>query len=135
MRALLFVVKDDQLVGLAGFGPVAGGRSLDLLVREIAVPLVEPSPFAEVVKTRRAWRGSLPDEGPLSEVIDSIGRLQACDAAILPLRAAGETLAMVYADAPDGTELSAVEPFAAFVERAGRALDAARAVRAGSAAD
>ena len=125
VRALLFVVKDDSLVGLSGFGPVAGGRSLDLLAARSASRSTSLRRSPRSPRPGETWCGRLPAEGPLSDLLDGIGRLQASEAAILPLRAAGETLAMVYADAPDGTALSSVEPFAGFVEQAGRALDAA----------
>ena len=91
--------------------------------------LDQPSPFAEVAATGRTWCGRLPDRGPAVGPAREIGRLQSSEAAILPLRAAGETLAMVYADAPDGTALSSVDAFAGFVEQAGRALDNALAAR------
>ncbi|HEX9187954.1 MAG TPA: DUF4388 domain-containing protein, partial [Vicinamibacteria bacterium] len=42
-RVLRFVVKDERLKGLSGFGPAGGGDSLDLLAREVAVPLDPPS--------------------------------------------------------------------------------------------
>lgn len=129
VRAVLFVAKGDRLEGLAGFGPVSGGRSLDLLAREIAVALHPPSPFSEVIASGRLWAGSIPAAGVLATFLEGIGRLAATDAAILPMRAAGETMAVVYADAPDGTALDATAAFARFVERAGRALDASMAGR------
>jgi hypothetical protein len=41
----------------------------------------------------------------------------------VPVRALHETIAVLYGDAPDGTDLPPVSPFAGFVERAGRALE------------
>ena len=56
-RVLLFVVKDERLRGLSGFGPAKGGDSLDLLAREITVPLDPPSAFTTAVASGRAWAG------------------------------------------------------------------------------
>ena len=58
-RVVLFLVRDERLRGLAGFGPVANGASLDLLARELSVPLGPASPFAEAVAFGRAWSGPL----------------------------------------------------------------------------
>jgi hypothetical protein len=46
-------------------------------------------------------------------------------AAILPVRAHRETVAVVYGDAPEGGTLPPIDPLAVFVERAGQALDEA----------
>jgi hypothetical protein len=124
-RVLLFVVKDDRLRGLSGFGPVDSADSLDLLARGIAVPLDPPSAFSEAVATGRPWTGPLPADGPLRGLLDRIGPLGAAHAAILPVRAHRETVAVVYGDAPEGATLPPIDPLAGFVERAGQALDEA----------
>ncbi len=122
---LLFVVKDERLRGLSGFGPVDSGDSLDLLAREITVPLDPPSAFSEVVATGRAWTGPLPEDGPVRGLLDRIGPMEATSAAILPVRAHRETIAVLYGDAPDGGELPPIGPLVEFVEQAGQALDEA----------
>ncbi len=122
-RVVLFVLKEDRLRGLSGCGPVHGRSKLDLLARELSVPLDAPSPFGDAVVTGRAWTGVLPGDGPMGALVERIGRLQASHAAVVPLRASGQTIALLYADAPDGSALPAIEPFVAFVERVGRALE------------
>ena len=47
----------------------------------------------------------------------------------MPLRVSRATIAVVYADAPDGSPLPELAPYAAFVERAGRALEGSLAGR------
>lgn len=128
-RVVLFVAKDDQLRGLSGFGPVLGGDSLDLLARGLAVRLEEPSPFGDAVASGRAWTGRIPPKGPLRDLLDEMGPLGATTAAIVPVRASRETIAVVYADAPDGATLPEIEPFVAFVDRASRALEETLAAR------
>jgi len=133
-RVVLFVVKDDRLRGLSGAGPVTSRTSLDLLARELSVPLAEPGPFREAVVTGRSWKGTLPDDGALAALGERIGRLQAREAAIVPLRVSRATIAVVYADAPDGSPLADIAPYSAFVERAGRALEGSLAGRRTGAA-
>jgi hypothetical protein len=124
-RVLLFVVKDERLRGLSGFGPVDSGDSLDLLAREVSVPLDPTSPFSEAVATGRPWTGPLPPDGPVRGLLDRIGPMEAAAGVILPVRAHRETIAVLYGDAPEGGELPPIGPLVEFVEHAGRALDEA----------
>ena len=122
-RVVLFLVRDERLRGLGGVGPVANGTSLDLLARELSVPLAEPSPFTDAVALGQAWSGPLPQHGPLRAMVDRMGDLGATAAAVLPVRAQHETIAVVYGDAPGGAALPQLDLLLAFNEHAGRALD------------
>jgi CheY-like chemotaxis protein len=133
-RVVLFLVQDDGLRGLAGFGPVDSADSLDLLARGIALPLAPASPLSEAVSSGRAWTGPLPPDGPARGLLDRIGALGARAAAVLPVRAGGHTVAVVYGDAPGGAELPPLEPLVAFVDEAGFALDEALLARRAGAA-
>jgi CheY-like chemotaxis protein len=128
-RVLLFVVKDDRLRGLSGFGPTDSEDSLDLLARQLSVPLGPPSVFREAVAAGQPWTGALPADGPLGELLDRIGPLGARAAAVLPVRAHREVVAVLYGDAPEGGEIPPVEPLAAFVKQAGLALGEALLAR------
>jgi CheY-like chemotaxis protein len=133
-RVVLFVLKDDRLRGLSGFGPVAGPRGLDLLARELSVPLDEPSPFADAVVSGAAWAGPLPPDGALRGLVDRIGAHSARQAAVVPLRATHQTIAVVYGDDPAGAPLPAIGPFVEFAERTGHALESSLAARRTAAA-
>jgi hypothetical protein len=126
---LLFVVKDERLRGLSGFGPVDSGDSLDLLARGITVALEPPSPFSEAVATGKAWTGPLPADGPLRDLLDRIGSLGAATAAVLPVRAQRAAIAVLYGDAPNGAVIPPIGPLVDFAERAGRVLDQALLAR------
>ena len=128
-RVLLFVVKDDRLRGLSGFGPTDSEDSLDLLARQLSVPLGPPSVFGEAVASGQPWTGALPADGPLREMLDRIGPLGAGAAAVLPVRAHREVVAVLYGDAPEGGEIPPIEPLAAFVKQAGLALGGALLAR------
>jgi CheY-like chemotaxis protein len=128
-RAVLFVAKDERLRGLSGFGPAEGGASLDLAARDLSVPLAPGSTFGQALALGRHWRGPIPADAGLCALLDRIGRFSAREAAIVPLRAMHETIAVVYGDAPDGAALPDVGAFASFVERAGRALEDTLAAR------
>ena len=122
-RAILFLVRDDRLWGLAGFGETESEQSLDLRARVLSVSLDDPSPFADAVACGRAWRGVVPDDGPLSDLLDHIGVLETTSAAVVPVRAHRETVAVLYGDSPGGRPLPDISALVDLVERAGRALD------------
>jgi CheY-like chemotaxis protein len=128
-RVVLLLVRDERLRGLAGFGPVASGSSLDIMARELQVPLTTPSPFSEAVAFGRVWYGPLPGDGPLHALVDRLGRFQTAEAAVVPVRAHHETLAVLYGDAPEGGRLPDLVPLYYFAEAAGRALDGALVAR------
>jgi CheY-like chemotaxis protein len=132
-RAVLFLVKDDSLRGLAGFGPTDSGTSLDVLARELSVSLHEPSPFATAVAPGQLWSGPPPTNGPTQSLLERIGPLDVAETAVIPVRAQHETIAVLYGDAPDGQPLPALDPLAQFAERAGRALDEAFLARRSTA--
>jgi hypothetical protein len=66
-------------------------------------------------------------------MVDRLGSLGATSAAVLPVRAQHETIAVVYGDAPGGAALPDLEPLVAFTRHAGRALDAALVERRSAA--
>jgi len=122
-RVVLLLVRDERLKGLAGFGPVANGSSLDLVARELTVPLTPPSPFSEAVAFGRVWSGPLPADGPLGALVAQLGALGAAEGAVLPVRSQHETLTVVYGDMPGGDRIPDLAPLVSFIEAAGRALD------------
>jgi CheY-like chemotaxis protein len=133
-RVLLFVVKDEGLRGLSGFGPVDSGDSLDLLARELVLSLDEPSPLGAAVARGEVWSGPLPPDGPLRALLDRVGALGATSGAVLPVRAQRETIAVLYGDAPDGGELPPIDALAEFLDRAGHALEEGSRARRTAAA-
>jgi CheY-like chemotaxis protein len=127
-RAVLFVVKGEELRGLSGFGP-AMGEEISLLARELVIPLVAPSVFEQVVATGRSFAGPLQD-AEWSRLDQRLGRFAAKAVALVPLLAHRETIALLLADNPDtGTELRSLETLEVFLNQAGLALENAFLVR------
>jgi CheY-like chemotaxis protein len=124
-RAVLFLVKDDQLRGLAGFGSTRSGKSIDVLARDISVALDTPSPFGEAVATGRPWAGAPPRKGAVHDLLEDLGPLDVSSVVLVPVRAQQETVALLYGDNPSGEPLPDLDPLVNFARRAGRALDEA----------
>jgi CheY-like chemotaxis protein len=123
-RGLLLLVKGDELRGLGGFGPAPRGESLNLLARDVQIPLSEPSVFRQVAETRRTWSGELPEGKPGGQLLVKIGRFRSNGAALLPLVTHRQTTAVLFGDNPEtGRSLERVELLEVFLDQAGVALE------------
>jgi CheY-like chemotaxis protein len=123
-RSILFVVKNDEARGLGGFGLAPREETLNLVARQVTIPLAEPSVFRDVSQSRRAFSGPLPRDRWSGHLMGRIGRFQSRDVALLPLVAHRETIALLFGDNPESSRpparLAALE---VFVEQAGIALE------------
>jgi CheY-like chemotaxis protein len=123
-RALLFVVKNEEARGLGGFGLAPREESLNLLARQVTIPLAERSIFRDVARDRRAFAGPPPPDRWLGHLMGRIGRFQSRGIAILPLVAHRETIAVLFGDNPEtGRDLAGLEALEVFVQQAGIALE------------
>ncbi len=123
-RALLLLVKNEELRGLGGFGPAPRGAHLNLLAREIAVPLDEPSVFLEVVSTRRPYAGPPPEGRWSNYLLGRIGRFRTTGFTLIPLLTHRQTTAVLFGDNPEtGAPFRRMEALEVFVDQAGMALE------------
>jgi hypothetical protein len=123
-RAILFVVKNEEARGLGGFGPAPRDAKLGLVVRDVVVPLGDPSAFSRVAFERRPYNGPVPDEKWAGMLFGKIGRFRASHVALLPLLTNRETIALLYGDNPEsGRPLSRLEGLEVFINQAGIALE------------
>jgi CheY-like chemotaxis protein len=123
-RAILFVVKNEAARGLGGFGLAPHDETLNLLARQIVVPLTEASVFHDVAHGRKAWLGPAPADRWATHLMGRIGRFQSRGFALLPLVAHRETIALLFGDNPEtGREPTGLEALEVFVQQAGIALE------------
>ncbi len=123
-RSVLFLVKGEELRGVNGFGPTARGDSLELLSRELVIPLADRSIFSDVANARRGFTGPLPVSALTTDLLDSIGRLEGSDVALLPLVTQRETIAILYGDNPEsGKPPGRLDSLRVFINQAGIALE------------
>jgi CheY-like chemotaxis protein len=123
-RAILFVVRGEEARGLGGFGLAPREEPLNLLAREITIPLREPSLFRDVVQERKPFHGAPPSDRWVSHLMGRISRFHSRAVAILPLVAHRETIAFLFGDNPEtGNDPMGLEPIEVFVEQAGIALE------------
>jgi len=123
-RSILFVVKNDQARGLGGFGLAPREETLNLLARQITIPLLEPSIFRDVASSRRPFAGHLPTDRWSGHLMGRIGRFQSGGIALLPLQAHRETIALLFGDNPEsGRAIAGLEALEVFVHQAGISLE------------
>jgi len=123
-RSMLFVVKNDQVRGLGGFGLAPREETLNLVARQISIPLAEPSVFREIALGRRTFTGPLPSDRWAGHLIGRIGRFQSTEIALLPLQAHRETIALLFGDNPEtGRGVAGLDALEVFVHQAGIALE------------
>jgi CheY-like chemotaxis protein len=123
-RALLFVVRNEEARGLGGFGMAPREETLNLLARQITIPLREASVFRDVAQGRRAFCGTPPSDHWLTHLVGRIGRFRSRGVAVLPLVTHRETIALLVGDNPEtGRDPAGLEPLEVFVQQAGIALE------------
>jgi CheY-like chemotaxis protein len=125
-RGVLFLIKNEQMRGLGGFGPVPKDKdtSFNMLVRDITVPLTEPSAFLDVVANGRPFYGELPEGRWNRHVLGKLGNFQSTGVALMPLIANRETIAVLWGDNPEtGRAISKLEPLELFMTQAGISLE------------
>jgi CheY-like chemotaxis protein len=123
-RAVLFVVKNEEARGLGGFGRAPREETINLLARQVTIPLREASAFRDVADGRRAFCGAPLSDRWLGHLLGRIGRFQSQTVVLLPLVTHRETIALLFGDNPEtGREPAGLEALEVFVEQAGIALE------------
>ncbi len=123
-RGILFLVKNEEARGLGGFGLAPRGESLNLLVRQVVLPLAEPSDLQGVVQRGKSFLGGLAPGRWSNHLMGRIGRFQGGEIALLPLVAHRETIAVLFGDNPEtGRAISRLPALEVFVHQAGIALE------------
>jgi CheY-like chemotaxis protein len=123
-RAVLFLVKNEEARGLGGFGRAPREQKIGLLVREVVVPLKEPSVLREVVASGRAFAGPSPDGRWEQYILGKLGRFKSDGFALVPLLAHRETIAVLFGDNPEtGRELGRLDALEVVISQAGIAFE------------
>ncbi|HAK60968.1 MAG TPA: diguanylate cyclase [Nitrospiraceae bacterium] len=125
-RAILFMVKKDEVRGLGQFGIELKGKSPDQVVRNIRVPLDAPSLFASVIEMRHSYLGPLEQNESNTYVIGELGGAMPDSVMAIPLIVDGKVALVVYGDnLPDQKPIGGVETLEIFMSQAGIALEKA----------
>ena len=93
-RRMMLVVRGDTIMGWRG-----EGEGVDLArVREIAIPVTEPSVFSGLIQGTEFWLGPLPKMSNNMEVVAGLGGTPPTECFVLPVRVREKTVCLLYFD-------------------------------------
>ena len=125
-RAILFMVKKDEVRGLGQFGIELKGVSADQVVRNIKIPLNQPSLFLEVIESRRTYLGPLLENECNKYLANALGDMMPDTVLAIPLVVDGKVALVVYGDnQPDRKPIRGIDTLEIFMSQAGMALEKA----------
>ncbi len=125
-RAVLFMVKKDEVRGLGQFGIELEGQSPDQVVRNIKIPMDQPSLFLSVVEQRRSFLGRPEQNDSNKYLLNELGGMQPDMVMAIPLVVDGKVALVVYGDnLPDKKPIKGMDTLEIFMSQAGMALEKA----------
>lgn len=137
-RAVIFLVKEDEIVGLGQFGIDLHKESPDIKVRNMSIPIDEEVVFSEAVANMSPQKLRPPDTHWINYLFDQLGGDRAEEIFIGPLLSEGRVVAVLYGDnLPEQKPIGDTEALEIFLSQAGLAMEKAlleRRLMAGQAA-
>jgi hypothetical protein len=125
-RAVLFMVKKDEVRGLGQFGIELKSQSADQVVRNIRIPLNQPSLFLPVIENRRSFFGPLDQNESNKYLMNELGGMQPDAVMAIPLIVDGKIALVVYGDnLPERKPIRGIDTLEIFMNQAGMALEKA----------
>lgn len=125
-RAVLFMVKKDEVRGLGQFGIELTGASPDQVVRNIKIPLNKPSLFSSVLETRRGYHGPMDANEANTYLANELGGAMPESVMAIPLVVDGKVALIVYGDnLPERKPIGGMDTLEIFMNQAGMALEKA----------
>jgi hypothetical protein len=125
-RAVLFMVKKDEVRGLGQFGIELKGASPDQVVRNTKIPLNKPSLFSSVLETRRGYLGPVDANEANTYLARELGGDMPESVLAIPLVVDGKVALIVYGDnLPERKPIGGMDTLEIFMNQAGMALEKA----------
>jgi len=125
-RAVIFLVKEDQIVGLGQFGIELAGKPSDAVVRNTRIPSSESSLFSSMLVEMKPSK-VLPKDCPWnSYLFAQLGGSQPQEVFLGPLVSEGRIVAILYGDnLPEQKPIGDTEALEVFLSEAGLAMEKA----------
>ena len=125
-RAILFMVKKDEVRGLGQFGIELKGKSPDQVVRNIKIPMNQPSLFLSVIESRRSYLGPLEPSPSHTYLMNELGGAMPDMVLAIPLVVGDKVALVVYGDnLPERKPIKGMDTLEIFMSQAGMALEKA----------
>jgi len=122
-RAVIFLVREEDIVGLGQFGVVLKDGEENEKIRDILIPLEEPSILNEVIKKKSTYKGVGGKEILDTYLLNQLGGGSPLEVFVAPLLSDGKVIALLYGDnLPAQEAISETEGLEAFIRVAGFAF-------------
>jgi hypothetical protein len=129
-RVAIFMVRDDEAVGMAQAGLERAEGPGDEAFREIVIPVREPSWFRNVLDRREGLKAGPSDAGD-RQLAALLGSSVPNQAYVAPIESSHRVVALVYVDnLPDDAPIGETASLEIFLHEAGLALERALLERA-----
>ncbi|MEJ2525765.1 MAG: response regulator [Desulfuromonadales bacterium] len=125
-RAVILLVKDEEIVGLGQFGIECVDASPDTQVRSICLPKQATHVFSDALQQASAYQTE-PEETEWNDYLfEQLGGARPEEVFIGPLLSEGRVVALLYGDnLPDATPIGDTESLEIFLSQAGLAMEKA----------
>jgi hypothetical protein len=125
-RAVIFIVKKDEVVGLGQFGIVNGTGRADARVRNIRIPTDEDSLFRNAIESKQTEK-AMPDGSRWhSYLFQQLGGGIPSEIFLGPIVSEGKVVALLYGDnLPERAQIGDTTSLEIFLSQAGMAMERA----------
>lgn len=122
-RAVVFLVREEDIVGLGQFGLSFKDESADERIRSVRIPLNERSLFREIIEKKNSYKGTFPKKKWHQYFIDQIGGGWPKEVFLSPLLNESRVIALLYGDnLPHQSTIKDTDGLEVFVKVAGFAF-------------
>jgi len=122
-RAVVFLVRKEDMVGLGQFGLSFEDESADERIRSVRIPLNERSLFREITEKKNSYKGILPKEKWHQYFIEQIGGGWPEEVFLAPLMNESRVIVLLYGDnLPEQSTIKDTDGLEVFVKVAGFAF-------------
>ena len=123
-RGVLFVLRKDGIAGMGQFGIDLRGASADERVRNIKIPLDQPSVLAEVIETRQTSRGKLQKTFWNDYLVEQLGGSVPEEVVAVPMIVSGTVVVIFYGDnLPKDQPIGEIDGLELLMIQAGLAME------------
>jgi CheY-like chemotaxis protein len=125
-RAVIFQVKEKEIVGFGQFGIESMGEMADDLIRSMKIPRGEESVFCEVLKEMAPMKTRLSDSRWDVYLKGKLGGGWPSEIFLGPIVSGGKVVAVIYGDnLPEDKPIGDTETLEIFLSQAGLAMEKA----------
>ena len=125
-RAVIMLVKDEEIVGLGQFGIELENESADVRVRNTRLPKAEQHVFTDALQSFAPYHMNPADTEWNSYLFNQLGGERPAEVFIGPLISEGRVVAVLYGDnLPEQKSIGDTESLEIFLSQAGLAMEKA----------